>query len=221
MGIMMAWYVPTDAATTGYPRPKGASPTRTALVPAYLPCRSSNRTHGAPLSYPSCAPPVQASHFLTVGTPDANGQAANMIGSASFIAVPGNSGTTADEADVKVKLNTTDVRNKSDLTDYAGQLKASVVMRITDRDNGPSELATVQDVPLAWTVPCTTTPGSSTVGSTCSLNTTVDSVVPNTVKEGRRSIWEMAKVNVFDGGSDGQASTDPNTLFLTQGVFAP
>jgi hypothetical protein len=144
-----------------------------------------------------------------------------MIGSVQFTAVPGNTGTSADEADVKVKLSTTDVRNKSDLTDYAGQLKASVVLRMTDRDNGPSELATVQDTPLSYTVPCTTTPGSSTVGSTCSLNTTADSVVPNTVKEGRRSIWQMDKVNVYDGGADGQASTDPNTLFLTQGVFVP
>jgi hypothetical protein len=221
MGIMMAWYAPTNAATTGFPRPKGASPLRAALVPAYTQCTSSNRTHGAPLSYPSCAAPVQASNFLTVGTPDANGAASNMIGSVQFTAVPGNTGTTADEADLRVKVSTTDVRNKSDLTDYAGQLKASAMMRMTDRDNGPTELATVQDTPLTYTVPCTTTPGSSTIGSTCSLNTTVDAVVPNTVKEGRRSVWQMDKINVFDGGADGQASTDPNTLYLTQGVFVP
>jgi hypothetical protein len=225
MGIMMAWYAPTNAATTGYPRPKGATPTRVALVPAYKQCLAAgqNRTHGAPLSFPSCAPPVQASSYLTVGTPDApaNLQAANMVGSASFIVVQGNAGTTADEADVKVLLNTTDVRNKSDLTDYAGQLKEVINLRITDRDSGPTELATVQDVPLSYVVPCTTTPSSSTVGSTCSVNTTADAVVPSTVKELRRSIWQLDKVNVYDGGADGQANTDPNTLFLTQGVFVP
>ena len=32
MGIMMAWYVPPSP---GYPRPKGATPTRVPLVPAY------------------------------------------------------------------------------------------------------------------------------------------------------------------------------------------
>ena len=77
-----------------------------------------------------------------------------------------------------------------------------------------------QDTPLSFTVPCTVT-GSTTVGSTCALNTTVDAVTPNTVKEGRRSIWQMGKVDVFDGGADGLASTNPNTLYLTQGYFVP
>jgi hypothetical protein len=214
MGIMVPWYVPFNPATAGYPRPKGATPTRVSLVPAYVRCNTGNRTHGAPLAYPSCAPPVQASNYLTVGTPDApgNGAAANSISSASYI---------ASGSDVKVKLSATDVRNKSDLTDYAGQLKLSASIRITDRDNGPTELGTVQDIPLSYTVPCTTTPGSSTVGSTCSLDTTANAVVPNTVKASKRTIWQMDKVDVYDGGADGVASTDPNTLFLTQGVFVP
>ena len=36
-----------------------------------------------------------------------------------------------------------------------------------------------------------------------------------------RSIWQLGQVQVFDGGADGQASTTPNTLFATQGVFVP
>ncbi len=40
-----------------YPRPKGATPSRFSLVPAYLPCTTSNRTHGPPLAFPSCNPP--------------------------------------------------------------------------------------------------------------------------------------------------------------------
>jgi len=223
MGIMMAWYAPTDAATTGFVRPKGATPTRVALVPAYAQCTSGNRSHGAPLSYASCAPPVQASSYLTVGTPDVagNGAAANAIGSVTLKVIPGNLATPADEANVNVNVNTSDVRNKSGLTDYAGQLKAVLNLRITDRDNGPSELGTSQDIPLPYTVPCTTTPSNTAIGSTCGIDTTADAVVPNTVKEGRRSIWALGKVDVYDGGSDGVASTDPNTLFMTQGVFVP
>jgi hypothetical protein len=223
MGIMMAWYAPTNAATTGFVRPKGATPIRVSLVPAYAQCTSGNRSHGAPLSYASCAPPVQTSNYLTVGTPDVagNGAAANAIGSVTLNAVQGNIATPADEADVKVKANVTDVRNKSGLTDYAGQLKAVLNLRLTDRDNGPSELGTVQDIQLPYTVPCTTTPSNTAIGSTCGLDTTADAVVPSTVKEGRRSIWALGKVDVYDGGSDGVASTDPNTLFMTQGVFVP
>ena len=58
-----------------HPRPTGATPVRVSLVPAYEPCTSPNRTHGPPLAFPSCSPPVQTSDFLTVGTPDANGAA--------------------------------------------------------------------------------------------------------------------------------------------------
>ena len=42
-----------------------------------------------------------------------------------------------------------------------------------------------------------------------------------TIKEGRRSIWQLGQVKVNDGGADGVASTTPNTLFAAQGVFVP
>ena len=61
----------------------------------------------------------------------------------------------------------------------------------------------------------------TTIGSTCSLNTTADAVLPGVVKETRRAIWQLGQVQVFDGGSDGVVSTTPNTLFLTQGIFVP
>ena len=49
-----AWQ-PTLAGPS-YPRPKGATPLKTYLVVAYQPCAASNRTHGPPLGFPSCAP---------------------------------------------------------------------------------------------------------------------------------------------------------------------
>ena len=77
-----------QTATGGYPRPKGATPLRLALVPAYNQCTSPNRTHGPPLAFPSCAAPAQSSATLTVGTSDANGQAANSTGSVRFDVIP-------------------------------------------------------------------------------------------------------------------------------------
>jgi hypothetical protein len=217
MGIMMAWYSPPGA---GFARPKGATPTRVSLVPAFQQCTSPNSTHGAPLNSSSCNPPAKASSVLTVGTPDTNGKAANATGVVKYQAIPGNTGTTADEADVQVSVSATDVR-KNDLTDYTGQLKLSTSIRVSDRDAGPAEAGTMQDTPLSFTVPCTATGGATDVGATCSLNTTADAVTPNTVKEGKRAIWELGKINLFDGGADGLASTDPNTLFMTQGYFVP
>ena len=74
-------YVPFENDTSvldGYPRPKGASPLRVSLVPAYKSCSAPNRSHGAPLSFPSCNPPDLESQFLTVGTPDSNGKASEV-----------------------------------------------------------------------------------------------------------------------------------------------
>ena len=62
------------AGAGGYPRPKGATPVHVPLVPALAPCASPNRTHGPPLAFGSCAPPVQSSGHLTVGTPNPNGR---------------------------------------------------------------------------------------------------------------------------------------------------
>ena len=61
------------ADVAGYPRPKGASPARLSLVPAYSPCTAPNRTHGPPLVFGSCNSPVATSSQATVGAPDALG----------------------------------------------------------------------------------------------------------------------------------------------------
>jgi len=235
MGIMMAWLAPSSP---GYPRPVGATPMRASLVPAYNQCTSPNRVHGPPdfpgnASNPdgSCNPPVQSSGQITVGTPDANGAGANSVGSVRMSVINGNPATTADEANVRYTVSITDVRCKPGAgacgaanavagADYSGQVQARTGLRITDRYNGPSEVGTVQDTSFGVTVPCAGT-ASTGVGSTCSIDTTADAVLPGVVKELRRSIWQLGQVQVFDGGADGVVSTTPNTLFAVQGVFVP
>ena len=54
-----------SVANATHPRPKGATPLRASLVPAYNACATPNRTHGTPLAFPSCNPPVQTSTSLT------------------------------------------------------------------------------------------------------------------------------------------------------------
>jgi hypothetical protein len=210
--------------TPNYARPKGASPIRAPLVPAFAACTSSNRTHGAPLALGSCNPPVQQSGFLTVGTPDANGVAANSVGFVRLDAIPGDASTPADDADLRLRTSITDVRNRAGLTDYAGQLQTRLSIRITDLDNPPpsggSGAATVQDATFAFTVPCATTT-STTIGSSCLVSTTADAVTAGVIKEGVRAIWQIEQVQVLDGGPDGLASTNDNTLFMREGVFVP
>jgi hypothetical protein len=210
--------------TTGYPRPKGASPLQVSLVPAYRECTAPNSQHGPPLAHPSCNPPAQESSALTVGTIDANGFAANSVASVRFAVLAGDPSTPADDADVAFRLNATDVRCAATGagcpgglgTDYAGQVLVTTTLRITDRDNdvgtgGGSDAATVSDVPLEVPADCTITAGTET-GATCALTTTLDSVIPGVVKERDRSIWQMQRIELRDG--DG-------SVFMRQGIFVP
>jgi uncharacterized protein len=222
-------YVPFENATyvlDGYVRPKGATPMYLSLVPASEQCSEPfNRSHGPPLSAPSCSPPVQSSDHLTVGTFDANGKPVASIGRVQ-LTVTGESPIdfeNGDQADVRLTASLTDVRNKADLTDYTGELRAVFGVRITDRNNGPAAdiPATVIDSTFAFNMPCSATGGSE--GGTCNTTTTVDAVTgANLAREGKRAVWELSKIRVFDGGADGDADTaGDNTLFAVQGVFVP
>jgi hypothetical protein len=212
---------PAVTELDNYVRPKGATPLRASLVPAYRPCNAPNRTHGPALSFPSCAPPQQVSPQLTVGTNDANGKPAASIGSARLDVIVGIPANSTDEADVQLAVSLTDVRKRSDLSDYTGELELVPLVRITDRYNGPSqnEPATTQDGLFDVTVPCAATAGDE--GATCSVTTTFDAVTPGAVPEGKRAIWALDALELTDGGADGQAATAPNALFARQGLFIP
>ena len=228
LGVVHGTYTyDVQTQASAYPRPKGATPLRVPLVPAYQACTVPNRVHGPPLDSGSCNPPAQSSPNLTVGSPDANGAVANSSMFARYGVMVGSPATPADEADVAIEIGATDIRNKTDLGDYPGELQAQVSLRITDRNNSPlppvfpdNQTGTVQDTPLSVTVPCTTT--QTAIGSSCSVTTTADTLVPGTVTEGDRAVWALDRVRLFDGGVDGDADTAAdNMLFASQGMFVP
>jgi TolB protein len=215
---------------TGYPRPRGASPMRFSLVPAFARCSSPNSTHGAPLAHPSCRPPAQASNFLTVGTPDANGAGAGSVGVIRLRVK-----TTSPE-DVLISGTISDVRcrpgtssavcsgaNSADGADYSGELQGNATIRITDHFNGPdkNEPATVIDIPFPINFTCSNS-SDQTTGGVCTVNTGGAVVCPECgVQEGQRTIVQITQMQVFDGGPDGRIATADNTLFMVQGLFIP
>jgi dienelactone hydrolase len=219
----------TEAQTPdpkGYARPRSAKPLTIALVPAFQSCTSANAAHGPPLATSSCSPATPSSGSLTVGSPEANGLAARSSGHVRLK----DAGETpinpanGDQADVQINAGLTDVRRRSDLSDYTGELRAVLGLRITDRNNGDGTLSneggTVTDVPLSFNIPCAATPGPE--GGACNLATTGDAVLAGVVKEGQRAIWELSAIEVYDGGPDGDGDTQgDNTLFAVQGLFAP
>jgi hypothetical protein len=178
--------------------------------------------HGPPLGSLSCSDPSPASDHLTVGTPDSNGLAAQFTGMVRLSTILGNASTPADEADVRLRVVAGDVREAAGLTDYTGELQASFDLRVTDRLHGPSgaESGTTQVAPFGFAVPCAATPGDPD-GADCAVTTSADALLPGAVVEGKRAIWATGPLRLFDGGADGVASTSPNTLFATQGIFIP
>jgi hypothetical protein len=180
-----------------------------------------DREHGPPLAFGSCSQPTQSSQLLTVGTADSNGRPTLSLGYVSIETVRGNPATHEDEADVRVTLEITDVRRRSNLADFTGGLIMPLDVRLTDRYNGccavgGPDAGTVQD---GWSgdlevgAPCAAT-ADPDVGSTCSVSTTIEALAPATVLEGLRTTWELGPIKVFAVGAD----TGP---FAVQGVFAP
>jgi hypothetical protein len=216
-----------EPASATHPRPRGATPIRVPFVPAFKQCTASNRTHGAPLAFPSCNPPVQTSPYLTIGSPDANGAGANAIGFALVKVLP------PAAADVGLSGQASDIRcrpgaaacgsaNAVDGPDYMGQLQSNATIRISDHYNGPglNEAATVQDIPFPTTVDCAATSDTS-IGAFCSVVTSANAIVPGAVKTNERAIIESGQIYASDGGADGLVSTTDNSLFAVQGVFIP
>jgi hypothetical protein len=226
--------------TKNYARPKAATPTRLALVPAFKQCTTTNAKHKGALTTNSCNPATAESNYLTVGSPDFNGAVANAEGYIDMKAfcnggasgeVPPCSATAGDQLDGRITVNQIDVRcigtsgscPNGALSDYAGNLLLKLTARITDRNSGGLGGATLLDVPVSTTIACATN-GSNSIGSTCSLTTSFDALLGGTtvISEQKRAVWGLRDVAVYDGGADGVASTQgDNTLFEEAGLFFP
>jgi hypothetical protein len=185
---------------------------------------------------------MERSGVLTLGTPDVNGAAARMTGSLKLTVLAGNPATPADDADVGIRISITDVRCRATnaacpagpLSDFEGRLLAAPnPLRITDRLNtppGPVGGSGTGDTQLELPFDCGPT-ADPAVGSACTLETTLDAVIPGAVWEGQRAIWELGQIHVRDPGPNGAGFESPacppscgdgdETLFLRQGVFVP
>jgi hypothetical protein len=237
----MACLMTAASAEATHPRPRGAGPMYMPLVPVYAACGAPNRTHGPPLAFASCNPPAQTSAQATVGTPDAFGGAANSTSSLRLKHIPCTSNCPEPEGDFLIDIVLNDVRcvptgarcgtaNASGPADYSGEMRFSFTFRLTDHWNatapgGGTDTATVQDfaIDLPGAVPwaCVQS-GSTSTGSTCDLHTSLNALIPGASKGGKRSIWELHAVRIYDGGADGDGgSAADNTVFARPGIFIP
>jgi hypothetical protein len=220
-----------------FPRVGGATPYRVPLVPAFAQCTTATQdsNHVAPLDEDSCDPAGIESSRLTLGTGGA-GQ-----GSVRFDVVNGNVGTPADEADFRVNASLGDVRcvvgGVSGCVlagdDYTGQVLLTTSLRLTDLANGvfQDDPATVKDFEFSTPITCVVNP-LTTVGSTCTISTTADTLLPNMVKERKRNLISVRSLSIEDAGVDGSITPPAGSCPITcgsgdekavayQGVFLP
>jgi hypothetical protein len=88
---------------------------------------------------------------------------------------------------------------------------------------GGNDPATMTDYTLRLPMSsgCVNT-ASTAIGATCDRGINLAAVIPGVVPEGRRAVWEMEQIQIYDGGPDGDAATSgDNTLFAIQGIFVP
>jgi len=121
------------------------------------------------------------------------------------------------------KLAIEEARRAAQHESVKSQVEGEVNAEISDRSNGGANgAATTQSYPARGTVPCTAT-GDPTVGSTCSLSSTLDAMIgAGAVVEKKRAVWELGETKVLDAGADGVATTvGDNTTFAVSGLFFP
>ncbi len=229
-GVCAVALAAAPASDATHPRPKAAIPFYAPIVPAFTPCFVPNRQHAAPLSYQSCSPPSQATQWTTVGTGEVNGAAVNSVGSVRMRVIEG------PPSDIAVVLSLTDIRclpatlacgaaNDAGPPDYSGDLHADLPFRITDHNNEQGPGMTGQpgtigpELPFPLRADCAAT--GPAIGSSCTVSTTLNSVVPNAYPSGFRMVIEIGQVKVRDGGEDGEPNTGERGLLGVQGIFVP
>ena len=218
----------------GYGRPLGATPVYAPLVIAYNECTVPNSLHGGGVAVAggSCRPPVASSPRLTVGEPTGGGGGANMQGAIRLgvlIGTPNDLTIASTLSDVRCNPATPPsmcgAANTANGPDYTGEVKDVLTLRITDKNNtpipgGPGP-GTVVDKSFSFPVTCVPTTGDLARGSNCNITTSANVLYASTFASGRRANVQLEAVEVFDGGTDSDADTDPNALFATQGFFVP
>jgi hypothetical protein len=148
------------SALASHARPQSATPLTVKFVPAFEECFGANTVHGAPLSVPSCNPPIQSSAYLTMNAPDRVSpfntpvlSKAAMIFTVTCL-TPGTTTPTGqspacpnagDQEDIKIDFSANDIRcvgagGQGNCTAgagslYNGKLLVDISMRYTDHNN--------------------------------------------------------------------------------------
>jgi len=216
----------------------------------------ANNSHVPPLAFPSCtgsAGPNLNSNLLTTHATGLGGGSARLDVLCTTFAgdVPPCLANAGDQEDIKVVANATDVQCRDPVaqpncntaangSDYNGKVIGRSDVRITDHSNPTvcgnatgtgCGVGTMSDIPFSIIVQCANDASTAT-GGTCTINTTIDALVPDAVKERQRGVIGVFSVKTMDAGADNLVDAgvggcppicgtgDENTAAV-QGLFVP
>jgi len=237
-GAIIAMSFMASSAVAVHDHPESATPIHIAFVPNFRQTISSTQctarggapsTHGTPLALPSCNPPA-----FGPGTQAHSGVKATS--GADITVIPGDTDpTNGDQADVSLVGSATDVRQGSatgpdyDPNPSGADVTSVSKIRISDSYNTTGAQtcssttsceATVQDLDFTVPTACVAT-ADPTIGSTCSVSTTADTVVPNVTKENKQAVVQVFRIRTKDAGANGiPGDTDDRDAFM-QGIYIP
>jgi hypothetical protein len=208
--------------TASYSHPQSASQLSVSLVPAFRQCGTaanpSNAKHSPPLATNSCNPPSPGSVLAAVG--------ASSQSSAQMTIVAGDTDpTNGNQANISITASLTDIQSTAG-GDYnpnasGADLTAVTRFRTTDKANGYGGLpATATEYDFKVPIDCSSTSKHS-IGSTCTTNTTANSLIPGQIQEQRQAVVQAFRVRIDDSGANGIRGDSDDRIFATQGVFAP
>jgi hypothetical protein len=212
---------------------------RMSLAPTFTPCPSgsANATHQTPLAAASCNPPAPSSSLVAVGP--------ESLGFTRLIVLgPGQCApfdATRCYPDVTIRVGVTDVHSGSptgpdyDTSNPSGQdltlaatlpgQQAGNGLQATDLYNQAAGQAGFNDpatvTPLSFPVPVGCSPVAGAAGSVCGATTTANALVPGSAVAGKRAIWELGEIQLYDQGGNGVPGDADDHVFEAQGVFAP
>jgi Tol biopolymer transport system component len=208
---------PTDADPSwqpSYHHPQSASQLRVSLVPTFKQCGTganpSNAKHAPSLATNSCNPPQPGSVLAAVGTTSQS--------SAQMTVVPGDTdATNGNQANISITASLTDIQTVAG-GDYnpnasGADLTAVTRLRFTDMANGNAGLpATATEYDFKVPIDCSST-GNPKVGSTCTANTTANSLIPGLIQEQELAVVQAFRVRIDDSGANGVRGDADDRIF--------
>jgi hypothetical protein len=237
-GLVLALPAAGQAISPSYDVPAAASPLHFELVPEFRQTISASQcsargglpsTHGSPLVLGSCNPPA-----LLPGTQARVGPQST---SAFDITVfPGDTDpTNGDQADVGMSGVVTDVQNASppggDYNPNAIAADTTLHIRWRQSDSDATTAAqlcsattscpsTVEDTEMVVPIACVGTV-DPTAGSTCSISTTFDGLVPDIIKEDKATVVQVYRARLNDAGPNGTVNDSDDKRLESQGIYIP